>query len=126
MISQSFKHTSSRVSLDPSTNPSRRSADLSQRSFRSVSDFRKAKREGRNISMLSVYDAILARHAVEAGVNTLLVGDSVAMTLYGFDSTIHATVEMMAAHVGAVRRACPNAFVVGDLPFGTYRRGVKT
>jgi len=88
-------------------------------------DFRKAKLDGRKISMLSVYDAVLARLAVDAGVNTLLVGDSVAMALYGFESTIHATVEMIATHVGAVRRACSSAFIVADLPFGSYRRGVK-
>jgi 3-methyl-2-oxobutanoate hydroxymethyltransferase len=75
--------------------------------------------------MLSVYDAVFARLAVEAGVNTLLIGDSVAMALYGFESTIHATVEMIASHVGAVRRACPSAFLVADLPFGSYRRGLK-
>ena len=75
--------------------------------------------------MLSVYDAIYSRLAVEAGVNTLLVGDSVAMALYGFESTIHATVEMIAPHVAAVRRACPSVFLVADLPFGSYRKGVK-
>lgn len=121
MFSQSLKH----VSSTPSLNSSTRQVDLSQRSFRSVSDFRKAKQDRRKISMLSVYDAVFARLAVEAGVNTLLVGDSVAMALYGFESTIHATVEMIASHVGAVRRAVPGAFLVGDLPFGSYRRGVK-
>jgi 3-methyl-2-oxobutanoate hydroxymethyltransferase len=94
-------------------------------SFRTVSDFQKAKRDGRKISMLSVYDAIFARLAVEAGANTLLVGDSVAMVLYGFESTIHATVDMIRAHVAAVRRTCPDVFLVADLPFGSYRRGVK-
>jgi 3-methyl-2-oxobutanoate hydroxymethyltransferase len=121
MFSQSLKKTSSTPSLD---SPSHR-VDLSQRSFRSVLDFRKAKLDGRKISMLSVYDTVFARLAVEAGVNTLLVGDSVAMALYGFESTIHATVEMIASHVGAVRRACPNVFIVADLPFGSYRRGVN-
>jgi 3-methyl-2-oxobutanoate hydroxymethyltransferase len=121
MFSQSLKQTSSAPSLNSST----RQVDLSHRSFRSVSDFRKAKRDGRKISMLSVYDAVFARLAVEAGVNTLLVGDSVAMALYGFESTIHATVEMITSHVGAVRRACPSAFLVADLPFGSYRRGLK-
>ncbi|MBO0800657.1 MAG: 3-methyl-2-oxobutanoate hydroxymethyltransferase, partial [Blastocatellia bacterium] len=95
-------------------------------SFRTVSDFQTAKNEGRKISMLSVYDAIFARLAVEAGADTLLVGDSVAMALYGFESTIHATVEMIAAHVAAVRRTCPETFIVADLPFGSFRRGVKT
>ena len=121
MFSQSFDHSSSSLSLDPLT----RNIELSQRSFRSVSDFRKAKQKGRKISMLSVYDAVFARLAVEAGVNTILVGDSVAMALYGFESTIHATVEMMASHSAAVRRACPSIFLVADLPFGSYRRGVK-
>jgi 3-methyl-2-oxobutanoate hydroxymethyltransferase len=121
MFSQSLKHTSSTPSLNSSTCQ----VDLSRRSFRSVSDFGKAKRDGRKISMLSVYDAVFAKLAVDAGVNTLLIGDSVAMALYGFESTIHATVEMIAAHVGAVRRACPGAFLVADLPFGSYRRGLK-
>ena len=121
MFTQSFHHSSTSLSLDPST----RNVDLSQRLFRSVSDFRKAKEADRKISMLSVYDAIFARLAVEAGVNTLLVGDSVAMALYGFESTIHATVEMMASHVAAVRRASPSVFLVADLPFGSYRGGVK-
>jgi 3-methyl-2-oxobutanoate hydroxymethyltransferase len=121
MFSQSLKQASSTSSLKSSA----RRSDLSQQSFRSVLDFRKAKLDGRKISMLSVYDAVFARLAVEAGVNTLLVGDSVAMALYGFESTIHATVEMIATHVGAVRRACPSAFIVADLPFGSYRRGLK-
>jgi 3-methyl-2-oxobutanoate hydroxymethyltransferase len=47
------------------------------------------------------------------------------MALYGFESTIHATVEMIASHVEAVRRACPGVFLVADLPFGSYRKGVK-
>jgi 3-methyl-2-oxobutanoate hydroxymethyltransferase len=121
MFFQSLKQTSATPSLNSST----RRVDLSERSFRSVLDFRKAKRDGRKISMLSVYDAVFARLAVEAGVNTILIGDSVAMALYGFESTIHATVEMIASHVGAVRRACPRAFLVADLPFGSYRRGLK-
>jgi 3-methyl-2-oxobutanoate hydroxymethyltransferase len=115
MLTQSLNHSTY----------SSRDIDLSRRSFRSVSDFQKAKKEGRKISMLSVYDAIFARLAVEAGANTLLVGDSVAMVLYGYESTIHATVDMIASHVAAVRRTCPSAFIVADLPFGSYRRGGK-
>ena len=75
--------------------------------------------------MLSVYDAILARIALQAGVNCLLVGDSVAMVLYGYESTIFATVDMMAAHVAAARRGSPQTFLVADLPFGSFRRGLK-
>jgi len=69
MFSQSLNTSSPRLSPSPSS----REVDLSQRSFRSVSDFQKAKKDGRKISMLSVYDAIYSRLAVEAGVNTLLV-----------------------------------------------------
>jgi 3-methyl-2-oxobutanoate hydroxymethyltransferase len=98
--------------------------DPTRSSFQKVTDFRKAKKSGQKISMLSVYDAVLARIAVKTGVNCLLVGDSVAMVLYGFESTVFATVEMMAAHVAAVRRACPKVFLVADLPFGSYRRGI--
>src|SRR5262245_1405625 len=121
MFSQSLNASSPRLS----PNPPSREVELSQRSFRSVSDFQKAKKEGRKISMLSVYDAVYSRLAVDAGVNTLLVGDSVAMALYGFESTIHATVEMIALHVEAVRRTCPNVFLVADLPFGSYRKGLN-
>lgn len=95
-------------------------------SFRSIFDFQKAKQNGQKISMLSVYDAITARIAIDAGVNTLLVGDSVAMVVYGFDSTIHATLEMMEVHTAAVRRSCPDTFIVGDLPFGSFRRSRDT
>ncbi|HKX26400.1 MAG TPA: 3-methyl-2-oxobutanoate hydroxymethyltransferase [Blastocatellia bacterium] len=109
----------------PSTKPTPED-NPSRRPFRAVSDFQKAKKSGRKISMLSLYDTIVARLAVEAGVNTLLVGDSVAMVLYGYDSTVHATVEMLAPHVAAVRRAGPEIFLVADLPFGSYRRGLKT
>lgn len=122
MFSQSLKQTSSTPALNT---PARRGGP-SQQSFRSVLDFRKAKLDGRKISMLSVYDAVIARLAVESGVNTLLVGDSVAMALYGFESTIHATVDMIASHVGAVRRASSSVFIIADLPFGSYRRGLKT
>src|SRR5262245_8139343 len=118
MFSQSLKHASS----NPSLNSPTRQIDPSQRPFRSVSDFRKAKRDGRKISMLSVYDAVFARLAVDAGVNTLLVGDSVAMALYGFESTIHATVEMITSHVGDVRRACPGARIGSGLPVCSCRR----
>ncbi|HEY7182323.1 MAG TPA: 3-methyl-2-oxobutanoate hydroxymethyltransferase [Blastocatellia bacterium] len=121
MFSQSLKQTSSTSSLNSSSHQ----VELSQRSFQSVLDFRKAKLKGQKISMLCVYDSVFARLAVEAGVNTLFVGDSVAMALYGFESTIHATVEMIASHVEAVRRACPGVFLVADLPFGSYRKGVK-
>src|SRR5262249_39550632 len=121
MFSQSLKHASSTPSLNLPT----RQVDLSQRSFRSVSDFRKAKRDGRKISMLSVYDAVFARLAVDAGVNTLPIGGTIGEGFFWVNKTISTHRWVIASHVGAVRRACPGAFLVADLPFGSYRRGLN-
>jgi len=58
-------------------------------------------------------------------VDTLLVGDSLAMVMHGFDSTVHATVDLMALHVSAVARGAPNKFIVGDMPFLAARKGLQ-
>ena len=58
-----------------------------------------------------------------AGIDMLLVGDSVAMVVHGFPSTLHATMDMMVAHVAAVCRGAPNLVVVADMPFVSVRRG---
>ncbi len=91
----------------------------------SVLDFaaRKAARE--KISMVTCYDYTSAQVLNETDVDTLLVGDSLAMVMHGFDSTVHATVELMALHVGAVARGAPNKFIVGDMPFLAARKGLK-
>lgn len=73
--------------------------------------------------MTTAYDALLARHAARADIDAVLVGDSVAMVVHGFPSTVHATMEMMVAHTAAVRRGAPDLVVVADLPFLAHRRG---
>lgn len=73
--------------------------------------------------MMTAYDALIARHAAAAGLDALLVGDSVAMTVHGFPSTVHATLDMMVAHTAAVRRGAPEMVVIADLPFLAHRRG---
>src|SRR3712207_251380 len=70
--------------------------------------------------MVTAYDAPGARIADEAGVDMILVGDSLAMVVLGYDDTLQVTVEDMAHHVGAVARAKPRALVVGDLPWMSY------
>ena len=70
--------------------------------------------------MVTAYDAPGARIADEAGVDLLLVGDSVAMVVLGYEDTLQVTVEDMAHHVGAVARARPRSLVVGDLPWMSY------
>lgn len=73
--------------------------------------------------MMTAYDALIARHAAAAGIDALLVGDSAAMTVHGFPSTVHATLDMMVAHTAAVRRGAPEMVVIADLPFLAHRRG---
>jgi 3-methyl-2-oxobutanoate hydroxymethyltransferase len=92
--------------------------------MKSILDFARLKREGRPVCMVTSYDAWSARIAAQAGIDCLLVGDSAAMVVHGFPDTLHATVEMMVAHTAAVRRGAPEMFVVADLPFLSFRRGI--
>ncbi|MBT9283629.1 MAG: 3-methyl-2-oxobutanoate hydroxymethyltransferase [Hydrogenibacillus schlegelii] len=78
----------------------------------------KAKKDrGEKIVMLTAYDAPSARLAEAAGVDLLLVGDSLGMVVLGFSSTVSVTLEMMVHHTQAVRRGAPETFTVADLPF---------
>lgn len=72
----------------------------------------------RPIVVATAYDVITARIASEAGVDVILVGDSVGDNLLGFDSTIPVTLDMIAHHTGAVARARPDSLVAADVPFG--------
>lgn len=91
--------------------------------MKSIREFSTARAEARPIVMATAYDALMARLAAEADIDALLVGDSVAMVVHGFPSTVHATLEMMCAHTAAVRRGAPDIVVVADLPFLAHRRG---
>jgi len=90
----------------------------------SIPDFAKAKANGRKIALLTCYDAPTAALMAEAGIDAALVGDSAAMVVHGYPSTIPATVEMIALHVRAVRNGAPDLCVIGDLPFLATRRGL--
>ena len=80
----------------------------------------RARKGGTPIVMVTAYDAPTARIADEAGVDVILVGDSVAMVVLGYEDTLQVTVEDMAHHVAAVARARPRALVVADLPWLSY------
>ncbi len=88
-----------------------------------VHDFGKMKAEGRKISMVTCYDYTLARIVDRSEVDCVLVGDSVSMVVHGFPSTVHASTPMMAAHLAAVSRGAPSKFIIGDMPFLSYRKG---
>ena len=75
--------------------------------------------------MLTAYDAPGARMVDEAGADMILVGDSLAMVVLGYDDTLQVTIDDMAHHTAAVARAKPNALVVGDLPWMSYHVSVE-
>ncbi len=86
-----------------------------------VSGFRRMKQKGEKIVMLTAYDATIARLAEAGGITALLVGDSLGNTVLGFENTIPVTLEHMLHHSAAVRRGAPNSFIIGDMPFMSYR-----
>jgi 3-methyl-2-oxobutanoate hydroxymethyltransferase len=90
---------------------------------KTILDFARAKREQHPIVMLTAYDALMARLVAKSEIDAILVGDSVAMVVHGYPSTVHATTGMLSAHVAAVRRGAPEIVVVADMPFLTARRG---
>ena len=77
------------------------------------------------ITMLTAYDATFARLLDEAGVDCLLVGDSLGMVLQGRPSTIPVTLDEMAYHTACVARGNKSAWLIGDLPFGSYQQGSR-
>ena len=83
------------------------------------------KRKGEPITVVTAYDFPTARYADEAGIEILLVGDSVGTVVLGYESTLPVTMEDMLHHVRAVARAKPTALVVGDMPFMSYQVSVE-
>lgn len=75
---------------------------------------------GEKFAVITAYDAIFAKAASDAGIEVILVGDSLGMAWQGQDSTLPVTVDDMAYHIAAVKRGQPNALIIGDLPFGSY------
>jgi 3-methyl-2-oxobutanoate hydroxymethyltransferase len=82
--------------------------------------------DGVPITWLTCYDYPTAYFQEQAGVDMILVGDSLAMTMLGYDSTLPATMDDMIRHTQAVRRGAPNTFVVGDMPYMSYQPSVET
>jgi 3-methyl-2-oxobutanoate hydroxymethyltransferase len=83
------------------------------------------KRKGLKVAMMTAYDFPTARIAEEAGVDVILVGDSVAMTKLGYDSTLPVTMDEMLHHVKAVKRGLSRALLVADMPYLTYELDAK-
>jgi len=83
--------------------------------------FRARKAAGQRIVMITAYDTSAARLVDEAGVDAILVGDSLGMTVLGFDSTLPVTLDDMVRHTAAVRRGAKRALVVADMPFMSFQ-----
>ncbi|HZZ58655.1 MAG TPA: 3-methyl-2-oxobutanoate hydroxymethyltransferase [Opitutaceae bacterium] len=91
--------------------------------MKNVLEFARAKRDGSRIVLVTAYDFLMARLLAASEVDAILVGDSAAMVVHGYPSTVSATVEMMCAHTAAVRRGAPDRFIVSDMPFLSARKG---
>jgi 3-methyl-2-oxobutanoate hydroxymethyltransferase len=92
--------------------------------MKSIFDFKKKKETGEKISMLTCYDFWSAQILNESPIDAILVGDSTAMVMHGHSTTLPATVNLMSLHCNAVVKGAPNKFIVGDLPFLSYRKGL--
>ncbi len=89
-----------------------------------VPDLIAAKRAGRRVTMMTAYDAAFARLVDAAGIDSILVGDSLGMVVLGHATTVPVTMDDMVSHCAAVARGASRPLLVGDLPFGSYQAGV--
>ena len=92
---------------------------------KTVLDLYKMKEDGEKLTWITAYDAPFASFAEQAGMDMILVGDSMGMVVFGYSSTIPVTMEDCLSHCRAVRRGAPNTMIVGDMPFGSYQISVE-
>lgn len=91
--------------------------------MKSVDEFQDFKDSGKKISMVTCYDFWSAQIIDNSDIDAVLVGDSTAMVMHGYENTINATEEMMAIHTAAVRKGIKDKFIISDLPFLSHRKG---
>jgi 3-methyl-2-oxobutanoate hydroxymethyltransferase len=84
-----------------------------------------AKEEKRKLTMVTAYDYPFGLMADEAGIDIVLVGDSLGMVVMGLDGTVAVNMEHMIHHIRAVTRGCKNPFIVGDMPFMSYNTSIR-
>ena len=88
---------------------------------KTIQDFRAMVEKGEKIVYLTAYDYLTAKMQERAGVDMILVGDSLGMVSLGYDTTFPVTMDDMIRHCQAVRRGAPNVFIVGDMPYMSYQ-----
>ena len=90
-----------------------------------VLDVQQAKKEGRKLVMCTAYDYPFGLMADEAGMDMVLIGDSLGMVVMGLEGTVEVTMEHMIHHIKAVVRGCKGPLIVGDMPFMSYNTSVR-
>lgn len=90
-----------------------------------VVTFKEAKQNGEKLSMITAYDYTTAQLVDEAGINSILIGDSLGMTMLGYPDTVSVTVDDMIHHAKAVARGAKNALIICDMPFMSYSTGTR-
>jgi 3-methyl-2-oxobutanoate hydroxymethyltransferase len=90
-----------------------------------VLDVQQAKEENRKLTMVTAYDYPFGLLADEAGIDIVLVGDSLGMVVMGLTGTVEVNMEHMIHHIRAVTRGCKNPFIVGDMPFMSYNTSIR-
>lgn len=83
------------------------------------------KRNHQKLTWLTAYDYYTARMEERAGIDIILMGDSMGMYTFGFDSTLPVTMDIMIPHTKAVRKGAPNVFLIGDMPYMTYQPSIE-
>ncbi len=99
---------------------------MSERKKVSLPTLFKKMADGEPITMLTCYDFPTAYFQEQAGIDMVLVGDSLGMTMLGYESTLPVTMDDMIRHAQAVRRGTPNAWLIGDMPYMTYQPSVES
>ena len=94
---------------------------MTERKKVTIHTLREMAEKGDKITMLSCTDYPMAMIQEKVGIDVILVGDSLGMTVYGYDSTLPVTLDMIICHAKAVRKAAPTAFLVGDMPYMSYQ-----
>lgn len=87
---------------------------------KTILDLYKMKASGEKAVWMTAYDFCFASYAEKAGMDMILVGDSMGMIVYGYPGTLPVTMDMSINHCQAVRRGAPNTYIIGDMPFGSY------
>jgi len=92
---------------------------------KSILDLYKMKEAGEQAVWMTAYDYPFAQYAERAGIDMILVGDSMGMIVYGFSGTIPVTMDMCILQTQAVRRGAPNTYIIGDMPYGSYHESTE-